>query len=102
MTASATIGVLWLAFAGSHLVLSSRNVRPWLVARFGLQPFLGLYSLVALATFIALAWVFATHKHAGPLLWSTLGPPSFARTLNYVLMCVAFAFLVCSVLPQSS
>jgi uncharacterized membrane protein len=102
MSATATIGVLWLAFAGSHLVLSARDVRAWLVARFGLQPFLGLYSLVALPTFIALAWVFATHKHAGPLLWTTLGPPSVAHVVNYALMCLAFAFFVCSVLPASS
>ena len=41
------IAVLWGAFAGSHLVLSGETLRPRLVARFGLQPFLGVYSLVA-------------------------------------------------------
>jgi uncharacterized membrane protein len=101
MSAAMTIAVLWGAFAGSHLLLSGSALRPRLVGRLGLQPFLGLYSLVALATFAALAWVFATHKHAGPLLWTMLGPPALVRPLNYVLMCVAFALLICSVLPGS-
>ncbi len=96
------IAVLWGAFAGSHLVLSGETLRPRLVARFGLQPFLGVYSLVAVVTFIALVWVFFTHKHAGPLLWLTVGPPAFAYALNYALMVIAMALLLCSVLPGST
>jgi uncharacterized membrane protein len=39
-----------LAFVGSHLLLS-HPLRPVLAARLGKRGFLGLYSLVALATF---------------------------------------------------
>lgn len=102
MTAPAEIALLWAAFAGSHLVLSGDRVRAGLVARFGLQPFLGIYSLGALITFVGLVWVFAAHKHAGPLLWTTLGPSTLAHALNYATMLVAFAFFLCSVLPGST
>jgi len=102
MEAGFSVVVLWIAFAGSHLVLSSARVRPALVLHLGLRGFLGLYSLVALATFVPLVRVFAAHKHAGPLLWLTLGPPAVARGLNYMLMAVAFALLIASLLPGST
>ena len=93
------IGVLWTAFAGAHVWLSSSGVRPRLIARLGAQPFQGLYSLVALATFVPLVWLFVTHKHAGPLLWTTLGPAGLARAANNVLMALALVLLVSSLLP---
>lgn len=98
----AAIAVLWTAFAALHLVLSGRTVRPALVARLGEQGFRGLYSLTVAVPFTLLVWVFATHKHAGPLLWTTIGPPDVARAVVYVLMAVALPLLVCSVLPGSA
>ena len=52
MSAALTIAALWVLFALGHIGLSSRRLRPVLRARLGAQPFLGVYSLVALATFI--------------------------------------------------
>lgn len=102
METVAPLLLFWVAFAGSHVVLSSAGVRPALVRRVGALGFLGLYSLVALATFLPLVQVFAAHKHAGPLLWTTLGPPVLARGLNHVLMAAAFCLLVGSLLPGST
>jgi uncharacterized membrane protein len=96
------IAVLWAGFAGTHLLLSSASLRPRLIARLGDQPFRGVYSLAVLAWFVALVWVFARHKHTGPLLWSTLGPPSIATLLNQVVMLLAFAILVAGLLPSQA
>jgi uncharacterized membrane protein len=102
VTTAVLIVLLWLAFAGSHVVLSGRTVRPRLVAALGHEPFLGIYSLIALATFIPLVWVFFADRHAGPLLWTTIGPPGVARWANYALMGAALALLVAGLLPSGT
>jgi uncharacterized membrane protein len=96
------LALLWVAFAGSHVLLSSERFRPRLAARLGAQGFRGVYSLVALATFVPLVWVYATHKHAGPLLWTTLGPPVIARAANHLLMAVALVLFASSLAPASA
>ena len=102
MDAAAAIAGFWIAFAGSHVWLSSASLRPRLVARLGPGGFQGAYSLIALATFVPLVWIYAEHKHAGPLLWTTLGPASVARPVNHVLMALAVIFFVASLLPAST
>ncbi len=94
MGAAFSVLFWWLLFGGTHIVLSSSAVRPKLVARLGERPFLGVYSLVALATFILLVRSYAYQKHAGPHLWRTFGPYLVARDLNMVLMGLAFVLLV--------
>ena len=69
MSATAVIVLLWLAFAMSHMGLSSARVRPMLVDRLGEGPFLGFYSLISLAVFVPLFWFYLGHKHDGPILW---------------------------------
>lgn len=94
------IALLWIGFASTHLILSSASLRPRLIGRLGDQPFRGLYSLAVLAWFVALVWVFAIHKHSGPLLWNTVGPPAIAEFANAVLMGLAFAVLVAGLIPS--
>ncbi len=100
--AALTIAVLWVVFGATHLVLSSKALRPRLVARLGATAFQGIYSAAVLASFLPLLWVFATHKHAGPLLWTTIGPPDVARALNYALNTLALVLLVVSLVPASA
>lgn len=69
MQATLLIAVLWVAFAASHMVLSTTPVRTKLVGSMGERAFRALYSAVALAIFIPLVWVYFENKHAGPLLW---------------------------------
>jgi len=76
--------VWWLAFAGAHLVLSSRTLRPVLVRRLGAQGFQGVYSLVVLVLFVLLVRTWWAARHSGPLLWSLAGVPG-VRTLAIVL-----------------
>ena len=71
MMATIMILILWLGFGGSHLVLSSTPVRGLLVERFGEERFRRIYSILVLAFFIPLVWVYFTNKHAGLWLWGT-------------------------------
>lgn len=96
------IALLWVGFAATHLVLSSATVRARLVARLGYDTFRGLYSLAVIAWFVALVWYYARHKHSGPLLWGTIGPPAVAELLNYLLMALALALLVAGLIPSQA
>ena len=100
MAPTLTLVLLWLGFAGSHLVLSSLPVRQATVARIGEGPFRGLYSLVAFAFFIPLVRTYFGHKHAGPALWM-LTPGPALRWAMYVGMGVAFVLVVASFVRPS-
>lgn len=102
MGVSLAIAALWVVFAATHVALSSTAVRPRLLGRLGAQGFQGLYSVAVLASFVPLVWVFATHRHAGPVLWTTIGPPDVARGVNYALNTLAMVLLVCSLVPSSA
>ncbi len=102
MTTVVALAALWTAFAGTHVWMSSAGLRARLIDRLGPTGFQGVYSLVALATFIPLVWIFWGHRHAGPLLWTTIGPPEIARYANYVLMATALALFVCSLVPSAA
>lgn len=100
MPATAAVLALWLAFAGTHLGLSSARVRPHLRRTLGERGFQGVYSLVALALFVPLCWVYFTHRHAGPVLWEvSLGP--VLRGAIYVGMGVGVGLLVAGVAQPS-
>ncbi len=107
--ATALIALLWLGFAATHMGLSSPSVRPRLVGRLGEGPFLGLYSLISFLFFVPLVWVYFTHKHAGPWLWSVTLTDGL-RWAVYVVMGVALVMAVAglarpspaSILPGSA
>ena len=82
----------WLAFAGSHTLLSSGWLRPILTEKLG-QKYLLVYSAVALITFLPLTFYYGSHKHLGPLLWED-GP----RPVTYTLMVLAVFFLASSII----
>ena len=100
MAPSLAIVVLWLAFAAGHIGLSSTKLRPHLVAALGEKGFMGLYSLIALATFAPLVSIYFGHVHEGAELWSfDLSTP--AQWIFYVVMGVAFVLVVASVVTPS-
>jgi uncharacterized membrane protein len=102
VTVPAELLLLWMAFAGTHIALSSGRIRPRLIAGIGAQPFLGVYSLVALALFVPLVRLYFRHRHAGPVLWTSAGPPAGAVAANHVLMAAALVLVVAAVLPGSA
>ena len=68
----------------SHFGISSTPLRPWLVARIGERPYLGLYSLIALG---AIVWVIRAYARAFYVeLW-----PVTAGTALVPLIVVPFA-----------
>jgi uncharacterized membrane protein len=94
MTPALLIAALWLAFAGSHMVLSSRRLRPRIVAALGDERrFQGLYSLIALAIFVPLVAIYFRHKHEGAYLGTLSGVPGL-RWVMFIGMGAAFAMAV--------
>jgi len=79
----------WILFGGTHVLGSTLPVRTFLIRRIGLPAFKGLYSLVALATLLPLAFIYFLDKHAGPALF--VSPPGM-KIVTQVLM--FFAVLV--------
>ena len=94
------IVVLWIAFAVTHMGLSSPSLRPRLLERLGERGFQGVYSLVALALFVPLVWVYASHKHAGPELWSLGGLPGVQAIMSAGML-VALTLAVAGMLTPS-
>lgn len=70
MSPTMMIVLLWLAFSVSHMLLSSLMLRPRLVGALGEKGFMGVYSLIALVTFVPLVSVYFGNKHSGPMIWS--------------------------------
>src|SRR5262245_3815742 len=93
MDAALGIALLWAAFTVTHVGLSSLRVRPRVVGATGEVGFLGLYSVIALAIFVPLIWLYFTHKHEGPMLWAFPRGPLLTGIL-YVAMGVALVLLV--------
>jgi len=92
--------LLWAAFTATHLGLASVRVEPRLRAKLGDGPFLGLYSLLALAIFIPLIWLYLPNRHAGPWLWS-IQPGAPLRAVLYALMALGLVLTVGALVKPS-
>ena len=97
MNATLVLLMGWLAFSGSHLLLSSTGVRPQLVARLGLKGYRLLFMAIAFGTFVPLCIYYAGHRHLGPLLW-TPAPYSLVG----VAVFAAFFLLVASLFTPTA
>ena len=84
----------WLAFGGTHVVLTHPPIRGALLGRFGEKGYQGAYSLISFATFVPLVWAFFANRvsDATPLpeLAMTPGLPWAAM----LLMLLAVVMLV--------
>jgi uncharacterized membrane protein len=100
MSATITIIALWVAFAATHMTLSSIRFRETLVRRLGTNAFLGVYSVIALGVFVPLVRTYFANKHAGPLLWSIAIGPGL-RWAIYGGMAVAFVLMVSGLVRPS-
>lgn len=97
MTPTTWIVVLWIAFIGSHLGLASLRVEPVLKRKLGEGGFMGFYSLIALAAFVPLCWIYIDNRHAGEWLWHVPVGPGLRMAL-YVGMGVSLLLLVAGAL----
>lgn len=84
----------WCMFGGTHILLSSQQLRPRLVARLGPLGFLGLYTVVAFACFIPLVSFYINHRHAGALLWSLPGVHGIALALAGIFFALTIASFI--------
>jgi uncharacterized membrane protein len=100
MSPTLTIVLLWLAFAVSHMALSSLTLRPRLVGVLGEKGFAGVYSLIALVIFVSMVSVYFDNKHSGAMLWSVGMTPSFVGLVSFV-MGVAVVILVAGIVTAS-
>lgn len=100
MSAAFWIAFWWAMFAGTHMVLSSLEVRGKLVSRLGEKGFVGVYSLVAFATFVPLVWVYLGNRHAGGLIWNFAAVPG-VRPIAVALAVIAIALIAGAVLHPS-
>lgn len=94
------IVLLWVAFAATHMLLSSLALRPRLVGVLGEGGFAGAYSIVALAIFVPLVATYWGHKHEGAVLYPALRSGAW-WVVQYALMLVAFLLLVGGMSNQS-
>jgi uncharacterized membrane protein len=100
MSGTFWIAFWWVAFAGSHMALSSLRVRTRLIAGLGEKAFVVLYSLIAFATFIPLVWVYLGSRHAGGQVWNLVAVPG-VRSLAILLAVLGIAMIAGGVLQPS-
>jgi uncharacterized membrane protein len=87
MSPVAAIVFWWFFFGATHTLFSSRSLRPRLVATLGTGPFLGVYSLVSVLTFVPLVRAYLSSVHSGVLLLPLASVPG----LHTIAMLVAWA-----------
>ena len=94
---TAVVLVFWtMAFAATHMGLSSVRVRPRLVARMGEGAYLGLYSVISFATFVPLVAAWMKDIHGGGLLWNVRDVPGVSEAglvVSFVSFTLAIAAL---------
>jgi len=83
----------WILFGGSHIVMTSKSVRPRLVHAFTENGYRALFSLVAFVTFGLLIWSYTHFRNQGALI-HTLNNSTLLVSLNGLLMLAAFLFLI--------
>jgi uncharacterized membrane protein len=81
--------------------LASVRLRPRLVAGLGERGYQAVFSLVALALFVPLVWIYFANKHELPLLWNLHPLGAAARAAVYALMILAFVMMAAALSTPS-
>lgn len=88
-----------LIFLGTHSVrIFAEDWRGRQIARLGLQPWKGIYSLVSLAGFALIVWGYGLARAEPVPLWD---PPLWTRHLAALLTLPAFVLLAAAYLPDT-
>jgi uncharacterized membrane protein len=87
-----TILIIGLAiFIATHVFVTRREARAALIARIGIMPYRGLFSLVAIVAVGLIAWGFERYMHTGyTQIWT---PPSWMRHVTVGLVWVAVVLM---------
>lgn len=98
---TATVIVLWTAaFAATHIGLSSLKIRSRLVGTIGLAGYVGLYSLVSLATFVPLVMAWLEGIHGGGMLWNLRKVPG-VQPVGLFVSWLSFSMALASLVQPS-
>ncbi len=89
-----TVLMWWLLFAGTHTALSHPPIRARLVNRLGERAFLGVYSLVAFATFIPLVSTYFGNRSSQAVPLAALATAPGIWWVTILLMLLAISLLV--------
>jgi uncharacterized membrane protein len=86
-----------VVFLGGHVFVTIRDRRARLIAKLGVWPYKGLFSLVAIVGIVLVGYGFAWYRAAGPIvIWS---PPAWTRQIVVVLMWPASIFVAAAYIP---
>ncbi len=99
MTPALTVGLLWLVFGGTHVGLATRAVRGRLVARLGEIGFTALYSVVAVASFVALVGTYAVLRDDGA---AGVAATEWLRAVLIGVVALGVTLAVAGVVPYPS
>lgn len=100
MSTSSAIVFWTLAFAATHMGLSSLRVRPKIVGAIGEGPYIGLYSLISFATFVPLVMAWLDGIHGGGLLWNLREVPGL-KTFSLVVSFLSFTMALAAIVQPS-
>ena len=85
-----------ILFLGVHSVrIFAEGWRTGIIARIGIGPWKGLYTLASIAGFVLLVWGYGMTR-AAPALWY---PPVWTRHITALLMIVSFILLAAAYVP---
>jgi uncharacterized membrane protein len=87
-----TILIIGLAiFIATHVFVTRRKARAALIARIGLMPYRGLFSVVAIVAIALIAWGFERYLHLGYTpIWT---PPTWMRHVTVGLVWIAVVLM---------
>lgn len=86
-----------IIFLGMHSVrIFADDWRTRMIARIGLNPWKGLYSLVSIAGFVLVVWGYGQARQQGMVIYE---PPVFTRHIASLLMLVSFVLLAAAKVP---
>lgn len=84
-------------FLGVHTFITARGARAALIARIGEGPYKGLFSVIAIAGVVLIAYGFGQYRAHGMVnVWY---PPNWTRHLAFVLVWLAFVCVVAAYIP---
>jgi uncharacterized membrane protein len=80
-----------VVFIATHAFVTRREARAALIARIGLMPYRGLFSLVAIVGLVLIVWGFGRYLHTGyTQVWT---PPSWMRHVTVALVWPAIVLM---------
>ncbi|MEM7018222.1 MAG: NnrU family protein [Pseudomonadota bacterium] len=101
MSAARWLVVFWVLFGGTHLILSSVKIRTLIIDKIGPPGFQGLYSLIALATFVPLVWIYWENRHGSRMLGDFLLHMPGTRVFAMILGFIGFTLIIASFFQPS-